>query len=240
MMADQTIPLLRYVVVDDHEIDRLTIETEAAKYPFLVKLASCENALEASEFISRFQPDIIFADIEMPGMSGLDLVKNIEGQQTLPIFITSHPEFAVDGYEIEAFDYLLKPITSERFARCAFRIRDFYQMRARASAFERESESNYITIKEGYDKYKIPLHDILYLEAMKDYTKMVTSSSQYLVLGTLVGMQERLPPGKFTRIHRSYIVNHEKISAAKGNKIYISSHEIPIGKSYKNALTGIF
>lgn len=232
--------LLKYLIVDDAEIDRLTIENEASKFSFLYKIASCSHPLEAFELIGQFQPDIVFADIEMPDMNGIELLKKLSGQVVAPVFITSHPEFAIDGYEIEAFDYLLKPITSERFARCVFRLRDFYQLRTKASAFEKETESNYITIKEGYDKYKIPLHDILYLEAMKDYTKIVTGSGQFLVLGTLTGMHDKLPAEKFTRIHRSYIVNRSKIGSSKGNKIYITTHELPVGKLYKNALNNMF
>jgi len=100
----------------------------------------------------------------------------------------------LESYELDAFDYLLKPISSERFARCAHRLRDFYQMRMKACAFDTEQESDFIIIKEGYDKYKIPVHDILYLEAMRDYTRITTVTKQYLVLTTLNGILDKLPP----------------------------------------------
>lgn len=232
--------LLKYLIVDDAEIDRLTVENEASKFSFLYKIASCSHPLEAFELINRFQPDIVFADIEMPDMSGIDLLKKLSGKVVAPVFITSHPEFAIDGYEISAFDYLLKPITSERFVKCIYRIREFFQLREKAFAFEKEDESNFIIIKEGYDKYKIPVQEILYLEAMKDYTKIVTASGQYLVLSTLTAMYEKLPADKFTRIHRSYIVNPDKISATKGNKVFIATHELPVGKLYKNQLEKMF
>jgi DNA-binding LytR/AlgR family response regulator len=175
----------------------------------------------------------------MPGMNGVELIRNLSRQVAAPVFITSHPEFALDGYEVEAFDYILKPLTNERFARCVNRLRDFFQLRDKAVAFEKENESNFIIIKQGYDKYKINVNDILFLEAMKDYTKMVTATGQYLVLGTLSGLFDRLESANFLRIHRSYIVNCKKITATKGNKIYISDHELPIGKLYKNAIDGI-
>jgi two-component system, LytTR family, response regulator len=231
--------LLKYLVVDDAEIDRLTIENEASKFPILYKIAACSHPVEAFELITRFQPDIVFADIEMPDMSGIDLIKKLSGQVAAPVFVTSHPEFAVDGYEIAAFDYLVKPVTAERFAKCVFRLHDFFQLRGKAVAFEKENESNFITIREGYDKYKIPVADILYLEAMKDYTKIVTQSGHFLVLSTLTNMYDKLPPEKFTRIHRSYIANRDKISSVKGNKIFISSNELPIGKLYKNEVDSI-
>jgi DNA-binding LytR/AlgR family response regulator len=212
----------------------------ASGFPFLHKIAVCNHSLEAFEFITRFEPDIVFVDIEMPGMSGLELVRRLSGKVPAPVFITSHPEFALDGFEIEAFDYLLKPVTRERFTRCALRLYDFFQIRKKTSALENDAESNYIVIKEGYDKYKIDIRDILYLEAMKDYTKIVTATESHLVLCTLAGLHERLPPEKFVRVHRSYVVNCNKLKATKGSKLYIDTHELPIGKLYKNALDGIF
>jgi DNA-binding LytR/AlgR family response regulator len=232
--------VLKYLVVDDEEIDRLAIESHASKFPFLHKIAVCSHPVEAFELIKRFLPDIVFADIEMPDLTGLELIRNLSGQVPAPIFITSHPEFAIDGYELEAFDYLVKPVTEERFAKCVYRVRDFFQLREKAVAFEKENESNFIIIKEGYDKHRIHLHDILYLEAMKDYTKIITTANPYLVLGTLTGMQEKLSSKNFIRIHRSYIVNCNKIDGTKGNKIFISTHELPVGKLYKKALGEMF
>jgi two-component system LytT family response regulator len=230
---------LRYLIVDDDEISRLHVEAEAARFPFLAKTVSCSNAVEAFEFISQFNPDIVFADIEMPGISGLELIKNLSGKVPAPVFITSHPEFAIEGFEIEAFDYLLKPINRERFEKCALRLNDFFQLRANAFAFNKEQESGCIIIKQGHDKYKLLLHEILYLEAMKDYTRIVTDEKKYLILGTISGMHEKLPVEKFVRIHRSYIVNVDKISAVKGNKIQVGEYELPIGKLYKNVLSSL-
>lgn len=234
---DATKLLLKYIIIDDDEIDRAVVETEASKFSFLQKIASCCNPLEAIEIITRFNPDIIFLDIEMPDFSGVDLLRKKITHTSLPVFITSHPEFALESYELEAFDYLLKPLSSERFARCAFRLHDFYKMRVKAFAFDTEQEKNFIIIKQGYDKYKISIHDILYLEAMKDYTKIKTITQQYLVLTTLNGITETLPADIFVRIHRSYVVNKKKIDAIQKNKISIQSHVLPVGKLYKYALS---
>ncbi len=229
--------LLKYVIIDDEEIDRAVVEAESAKFSFLQKIASCSNALEAIEIIKRFNPDVIFLDIEMPDFSGTDLLRKKIADNALTVFITSHPEFALESYELEAFDYLLKPLSSERFARCALRLRDFYSMRVKAYAFDTEQEQDFIIVKQGYDKYKIPMHDITYLEAMKDYTKIVTTSKQYLVLTTLNGITEKLPQDIFIRIHRSYVVNKKKIDAIQKNKINIQSQVLPIGKLYKHSLS---
>jgi two-component system LytT family response regulator len=230
----------RYVIVDDDEISRLGIEAEASRFSFLDKAASCGNAVEAFEFITQSRPDIVFADIEMPGISGIELIRSLSGKIPAPVFITSHPEFAIESYEIEAFDYLLKPINRERFERCALRLQDFLQLRANAFAFNKEQESGYIIIKQGYDKYKLALQEILFMEAMKDYTRIVTQEKKYLVLGTLTGMHEKLPAEKFVRIHRSYIVNRDRLNAVKGNKIHINAYELPVGKLYKHVLSSMF
>ena len=228
---------LKYVVIDDDEIDRAVIEIEATKFSFLQKIASCCNPIEAIEIITRFKPDIIFLDIEMPGLSGIELIRKKITATALPVFITSHPEFALESYELDAFDYLLKPVSSERFARCALRLHDFYKMQKKAFSFDNEQEKDFIIIKQGYDKYKIATQDILYLEAMRDYTRITTVAKQYLVLTTLNGIVKKLPADIFIRIHRSYVVNRNKVDAIQKNKINIQSQELPVGKLYKHALT---
>jgi DNA-binding LytR/AlgR family response regulator len=232
--------VLRYMIVEDDEIDRLSVETEDDKFPFLQRIASCPHPLEAVELISAHRPDVLFVDIEMPGFSGLQLVKKMAGGSLLPVFITSHPEFALESYDMDAFDYLLKPLGAERFARCALRLRDFSRLRNHAFAFEKEQERDELVIKQGHEKYKLCIGDIYYLEAMKDYTRIFLNGKQYLVLAPLSAMQERLPAQRFVRIHRSYIVNVEKVTGVKSNRIYLADHELPMGKLYKNALKGLF
>ncbi|HVM86934.1 MAG TPA: LytTR family DNA-binding domain-containing protein [Puia sp.] len=226
----------KYIIVDDDELSRISVEAEASKFSFLSKTGSCSNAIEAMELVSRCNPDIIFADVEMPEISGIDFIKAVSGKKIVPVFITSHPEFALEGYELEAFDYLLKPLSEQRFERCALRLRDFFELKQNAYAFTKELESNRIVIKQGYDKYKIDLSEVLYLEAMKDYTKIVTVKKNYLVLETITGMQNKLPKEKFLRIHRSYVVNQDKIEAVKTGIIIIGMYELPIGKMYKDIL----
>jgi DNA-binding LytR/AlgR family response regulator len=230
---------LRYLIVEDDDFDCMSVDTEAGKFYFLEKIGVCSHPLQAAEFISLHKPDVLFLDIEMPGMSGIDLLQLLHGQPILTVFITSHPEFAVDGFELEAFDYLLKPLKAERFARCALRLRDFAELRKMAFAYEKEQESEAIVIKQGHDKCKVQLAEIQYLEAMKDYTRIVTKDKQFLVLTTLSHLLGKLPPEKFTRIHRSYAVHTEKVTAVKGNKVLLTASELPVGKLYRHVLKGM-
>lgn len=229
----------RYLVVEDDELDRISLDAEAGKFPFLKKIGACDHALHAMELISRHQPDLLFVDIEMPGMSGIDLLRLLKGQPFLVVFITSHPEFAVEGFELNAFDYLVKPLTAERFERCALRLRDFGELRHKAYAYEKEQESGVIVIKQGHDKCKVKLTDIQYLEAMKDYTRLVTIDKQYLVLTTLSDLLGKLPQEKFVRIHRSYAVHTEKITGVRKNKVELAAAELPVGKLYRHVIKGM-
>lgn len=229
--------LLTYIIIDDNEVDRTVIETQADKFPFLQRIYSCSNPLEAIEIIKQSSPHVIFLDIEMPGISGIDFLRKKMIANSLPVLITSHPEFALDGFELEAFDYLLKPVSSERFAACAYRLRDFYRLREKAYSFDADQENNFIIIKEGYDKHKIAVNDILFLEAMKDYTRITTLDKQFLMLSTLNGIIEKLPAEKFVRIHRSYVVNKNRVEALQKNKVIVQSYELPIGKLFKHELS---
>lgn len=228
-----------YLIVDDEEIDRLALEMEALKFPFLRKIASCAHPLEAFELISQFNPDIVFTDIEMPDLDGIQLISRLMGLVEAPVFVTSHPEFALESFEINAFDYLIKPLNPERFAKCAFRLRDFFELRSKAFDFDKKQETNFIVIKQGYDKHKLLMDDILYLEAMKDYVRIVTTTKQYLVLATLTSMEKMLPAENFVRVHRSFIVNRSKITYIEANKIHLNVNELPLGKLYKNLVAGI-
>ena len=231
---------LRYLIVDDDQLDRLAIETQASAFPFLHQLASCSHPLEALELVNRFRPDILFVDIEMQDISGIQLVSSLAGQIAAPIFITSHPEYALESYEQQAFDYILKPLTSERFRACVHRLRDFFELRSKAIAYDAYRQQDEMVIKQGHEKYRLALSDILYLEAMKDYTRVVTTTGHYLVLTTFSGMLEQLPEERFLRIHRSYVVNRQRITAFVGNTIHVLAHELPVSRQYKNVLRTIF
>ena len=230
---------LKYLLVEDDEFDQLSLDAEATKFPFLKKIGACSHPLAGMELIEQYNPDVLFLDVEMPGMTGIELLRLLRGRNILAVFITSHPEYAMDGYELEVFDYLLKPLTAERFARCALRMRDFTELRSRAMAFEKEQASDVLVIKQGYDKYKINPSEIMYLEAMRDYTRIQLKDKQYLVLTTLTELLERLPPGRFVRIHRSYAVQTDKVSAVVGSKVRLGFWELPVGKVYRDVIKGM-
>ncbi len=230
---------LRYLIVDDDELDRIAVQQASSRYSFLHQAGICENAVEAFELAKTTKPDILFADVEMPDINGIELLRQLTGIVPIPVLITSHATYALDGFQVQAFDYILKPLTTDRFATCISRIRDFWQMRSRAFSFDTLSQSEYIIIRQGYEKHKLPVSEILYLEAMKDYTKIVTEKNNYLVLELLSNLLGRLSPDHFTRIHRSYAVHRRKVDSVKQQQLFVQGHMLPVGKSYKHILNDL-
>lgn len=230
---------IRFVAIDDNPVDLLILKEYSTPFPFLQHCGSYTTPAEGLVAIEKEHPDLVFLDIEMPGGSGLELLRQIKDKVPLAIFITSHPEFALEGFELSALDYVLKPLTSERFAHTARRIEEYWNMKQKAHSYEVLFEKESLTIKDGHNQIKLPQEDIIYLEAMQDYTKVVTENKNYLTLTTLSGFLEKLSNNKFLRVHRSYAVAVKKIKELHSNKIVCGNSTIPIGKTYRSVVAQI-
>lgn len=229
--------LIRCLIVDDTLLDRIAVEQECSKFHFFEIIGVFDSTHKAEKHLEK--ADVIFLDIDMPQESGLDFLKRLP----LPpvcVFITSHPEYALEGFEAHAFDFLVKPLRTERFASTAQRLEEYFTIKRKAQEYQTQIESEFITIKEGYDTYKIRLNEILYLEALKDYTKIITPHKNYLTLMNLKNFLELLPETNFIRIHRSYAVAKNKISALVDNHIQIENFLLPIGKTFKKNIISLF
>jgi len=223
---------IRYIAIDDNPVDLLILKEYAADFPFLEHLESFSSPATGMAAIERLRPDLVFLDVEMPGTSGLQVLQRIKEQVPMSIFITSHPEFALEGFELSALDYILKPLTADRFKQTAGRIREYWEMKQKAAAYEILIETETLTIKEGYNLVKLPIHEIIYLEAMQDYTKVVTAKKNYLTLTSLTAFLDKLSTANFLRIHRSYAVAIKKIKEIHRDKLVCGDAIIPIGKTY--------
>jgi DNA-binding LytR/AlgR family response regulator len=227
---------LTYLIVDDDDLDREAVRDQASVFSFLHCIAVCSQPLESVELIKRFQPDIIFADIEMGGISGLQMAGMLGGLVPAPVFITSHPEYALESYAHHAFDFIIKPLAADRFSACVHRLYDFFELRSKAAAYDVYKSRDEILIKQGHEKHRLSVPDILYLEAMKDYTRIVTTTGQYMVLNSISRMMKQLPEGRFLRIHRSFMVNSERVSIFKGDSVQVLEFELPVSRQYRNML----
>ncbi len=224
---------IRYIAIDDNPVDLLILKEYAAEFSFLQHLESFSSPITGIAAVENLSPDLVFLDVEMPNATGIQVLQQIKDKIPIAIFITSHPEFALEGFALSALDYVVKPLTAERFKHTANRIQDYWQMMQKAAAYEVLIETETLTIKEGYNLVKLPLHEIIYLEAMQDYTKVVTEKRNYLTLTTLTAFLEKLPAANFIRVHRSYAIAIKKIKQLHPDKIICGNTTIPIGKTYR-------
>jgi DNA-binding LytR/AlgR family response regulator len=223
------------IIVDDEEVDRLTVMHFVKQYPFLQLLGSFENTAAALQFAKAAPPDVLFLDIDMPGINGLELRKEL-GAVPACIFITSYPDYAVESFELEALDFIVKPLKAERFAKTMVRLQTYLDIRHKATLLDYSLGGDTLFIKDGHEHVKLQLHDILYLEALRDYTSIVTSTKKYCVLSTLGNLLQQKAFQMFIRIHRSYAVQKHFINKITPKEVFINDIILPVGRSYKDAL----
>ena len=226
------------IIADDDEIDRLTVLSFARQYPFLHITGSFSNGESVLQAAQQKRPDVLLLDIDMPGINGLQLRQQLE-QVPACIFITSYPDFAVDSFELAALDFLVKPLKAERFAAAMQRLKHYMDIHQKASLLDHTLGADTIFIKDGSEQVKLQLHEILYLEALKDYTGIITTSRKYCVLSSLGNLLKEKAFQNFVRIHRSYAVQKNYITKASSNELFINQISLPVGRSYKEILQQI-
>ncbi len=223
------------IIVDDDEIDRLTTVSFVKKYPFLAITGVYSSAEEALEKTANQLPAVAFLDVDMPGLSGLELRKKLDHIPAC-IFITSFPDYAVESFELAALDFIVKPIRGERFEKTAQRIQEYFTIREKSNLLEHTLGGDTIFIKEGHEQIKLSLHEVLYLEALKDFTNVVTEKRKYCVLSSLGNLLKEPGFSSFIRIHKSYAVQKNFIDKVKGQELFIRNIILPVGRVYKPAL----
>lgn len=224
------------IIIDDDEIDRLTVVSYARKFPVLDILGVFESAEDAVLFLEKEKTDILFLDIDMPGLNGIEFRKRAL-EVPVCVFITAHPEHAVESFQIETLDFIVKPLKLERFTQTINRIEEFMEIKLKASLFEASIGGDTIYIKEGHEQTKVKLHEILYLEALKDYTLVVTERKRHCVLSSIGNLLKESHFQSFVRIHRSYAVQKQYVQKINSNEIILNNNAvIPIGRSYKENL----
>jgi two-component system, LytTR family, response regulator len=223
------------VIVDDDDVDRLTTVSFIRKYPFLKIEGVYASAPAAIEGLKILHPQVLFLDIDMPGISGLELREKL---MHIPccIFITAYADYAVESFEKDALDFLIKPIKIERFEKTMVRLEDFLVVRNKAALLDGVLGGDTIVIKEGHEKIKIHLHDVIYLEALKDYTRIVTEAKKYCVLSSLGNLLKESAFQSFVRIHRSFAIQKQFVEKITSSSITVKGMEVPIGRVYKNAV----
>lgn len=213
------------IIVDDEPLARELIAGFIAECPELELLAELPNAIDARNFLRQHLVDLMFLDINMPRLSGIRLVKDLE-QMPAVIFITAYAEYAVEGFELEAIDYLLKPVSQDRFTKAIGRFLDQFPRQI--------SQADYILVKSDKRIYRINLDELFYTEALGDYIRIITKEKTLTVYERLSTFAERLPPDRFCRIHKSHLISLSAIDYIEGNRIRIGDVFLPVSHTYRN------
>jgi DNA-binding LytR/AlgR family response regulator len=225
------------ICVDDEPLALEVMENLISRVPNLKLTRKCANALDAMEWLKSNHVDVVFSDINMPGVTGIDFAKAISAGSTVVVFTTAHQEYAAEAFEIEALDFLLKPISPERFNKTVKRLEEYFELRNSKAREKVELEDGHMFVKSDSKLLKIAYSEIQYVEAFADYVKIWTGDDKRIVtLQTMKNMEAGLPADKFIRVHRSYIVAIDKIRSLQSNAVHIGNKEIPVGKNYKDSL----
>ena len=233
---------LRAIAIDDEPLALEVIQRFASKIPSLELVKTFSNPIEAVQFLQTESIDLVFLDIQMPDITGIQFLQSIQ-QAPMVIFTTAYSQYAVDSYELNAVDYLLKPIPFDRFFKAVNKAST--QLQAQ-EALEQQNESpeeeevkvggkDYLFIKSDTRFFKVNHRDILYIEGMRDYIAVHTPDQKILTLMSMTKMLTKLPEKDFMRIHKSYIIGLNHISLIQNNRVIVSGREIPISHSYKEA-----
>ncbi|MEM6764775.1 MAG: LytTR family DNA-binding domain-containing protein [Bacteroidota bacterium] len=234
---------IRCIVVDDEPLAVDILTSYVKKVDSLELLGSMNNAIEAFNFLAEHEVDLVFLDIQMPKITGLDLLKNLSKKPQV-VFTTAYREYALDGYDFDIIDYLLKPISFDRFLKSVNRYmqRTSFEKKPQPDAFvQQESVGGdvFIYLKADKKMVKIYLKDILYIESLKDYIRVKTDQKSVVTYQRISFMEEKLPPNMFLRVHRSFITSLSKVEAFCGHFVEVSGKEIPIGRNYRQHVLAV-
>lgn len=227
---------IQTIALDDEPPALQLLEAYCGKTDFISLQKTFTSPAEALKYLHKYPVDLLFLDIQMPGMLGTEFRKKIN-PDIMVIFTTAYSNYAVDGFNLNVVDFLLKPYSLDRFTQAAEKARQYFTTLHKRAA----SDQPYIFLRADYSLVKIPLNDLLYIEGLEDYSKFHFASEPPMVIRiTMKGLMEKLPANQFIRVHRSYIVRIDKSQKLRGNTILVSGKEINIGRVYKNEVVEIF
>lgn len=233
---------MRCLVIDDEQLARKLVSSYIEKTDGLELAGECKSAIDAIKLLQQSEIDLLFLDIQMPGLTGLEFLKSIKNIP-LTIITTAYSEYAVEGFELDAVDYLLKPFNYDRFLKAIKKAEsraNINTINSTVTSPPALAENQHINIKADHRIYKVKYEDLLYIEGLKEYVTFHTLNEKIVALDSLKSLELKLP-GQFLRIHKSYIINLDKVNSVYGNLAEIGKLQIPIGKSYKEiAMKRIF
>lgn len=219
---------IKCIITDDEPMARKGLRGYIEKIDFLTLMGECEDAIQLNTLLKNEPVDLVFLDIEMPEMTGLELLSNLTNPPKV-IIVSAYEQYALQGYEFDVVDYLLKPVSFDRFLKSVNRVHDLLQT-------EQKEENEYIFVKSDKQFKKILFKDILFIESMENYVVIQTTSSKEVVYTTLKQIYESLPQTVFLQTHRSYLVNMEQVTAIDGNQLTIPPYKIPVARNVRDTI----
>lgn len=222
------------LIVEDEPLAREGLQMYVREIEFLEVKGVCEDALSANKMLSEQSVDLMFLDIQMPKLTGIDFLKSIKNPPMV-IMTTAYPNFALQGYELDVIDYLVKPYPFDRFLKAVNKARDFFELRNKQID---TSKQDFFFVKCDYRYEKIHFSDVLYVEGMENYVVIYTASQKYVTLLRMKNIEETLPAGDFIRIHKSYIVSTRAVTAIDGNEVMVAGKRLPLSREKKAEILG--
>lgn len=226
--------MINYLIIDDEPLARDGMMINCEQVPYLEHKGSFPNAVQASEYISKNKVDLIFLDIEMPGLNGLDFIRSMSKKPHI-ILCTAYPQYALESYELDVIDYLVKPIKFDRFFKAVSKVKDYMELNAVAKSEIDEYEETFMYIKSDRQYVKVFYDDVIYIKGMKDYVVIHTPEKKYMTSMNVKTIHSQLPEDRFARISKSYIVQVNGIKSVDVDTVYTDKVELPLGPSYKEA-----
>lgn len=224
---------IKCIIIDDEPLAAKIIETHLADFPEMELTGIYTNPIEAMSSIEKNKVNVVFLDINMPKMSGLDFIRSMDSKLHF-IITTAYREFAAECFDLDVLDYLVKPIPFQRFLKSMNKVTQQMYKENSLTSEENQMNKSFIFLKVDKILVKVKYEDIFYIESLKDYIKVFSKTGDYLVHKSLTGITEELPKNQFLRIHRSFVVALRKIDAVEGNSVLIGKKRIPIGRKYIN------
>jgi len=231
--------MLRCIAVDDEPLALELLEDNISKVPYLQLVAKCSNAMEAMKVLQQQPADLIFLDIQMPGLTGLQFIQSMT-EKPMIILITAYEKYALEGFNLNVTDYLVKPVSLDRFVKACNKAKELYELKNRTNK-EAVSNPDYFFVNVDYSLLKVNFNDIKYIEGLKDYIKIHLKSTARAIITRMAmkAIEEELPVAKFLRIHKSYIVSLEYITAIRKNSVFIDEMELPVGENFRAAVLNL-
>jgi DNA-binding LytR/AlgR family response regulator len=228
---------LRCIAIDDESLALELLEDNIRQVPYLELVAGFNRPMEAMEYLQQHEIDLVFIDIQMPGITGLQFIQSLP-QKPMYILVTAYEKFALEGYNLNVVDYLLKPVAMDRFVKACNKAMDLFRLKASGSKMQAD-EPKYFFVNADYKLIKVEFTDIIWIEALKDYLKIHLHSNKNPLVTrmSMKSIEDQLPQSQFIRIHKSYIISKSAITAVKKTSVFIGDLELPVGELYRDAVS---